>query len=172
MSPHCLIERHLYFLDPGALIPRQGKWCVIKHIFCCILLINTLQNWICKSKEPFLNPAFIDVLKSSFFHRPTSVGYQILDKCMSSVKGLTEPELPMAMVALGATGVRDVISYISVYWWFVGICCALWVEEWVSNFSQVWREYFRINLQDSSPNSWKNEDPETQSVSCNHVKAL
>ncbi|KAF8240415.1 hypothetical protein L208DRAFT_1374300 [Tricholoma matsutake] len=50
VSLHCLIERHLYFLDPGALMPQQ-------------------------------------------------------EKC---TKG--EPELPIAMVALGATGVYAVLS--------------------------------------------------------------
>jgi len=57
--------------------------------------------------EPYLSPAIVRVLKASFFQRPTSTGYQVLNKCVSSIEGLEEPELPIAMVALAATGVRS-----------------------------------------------------------------
>ncbi|KAI0245598.1 hypothetical protein BJV78DRAFT_1287423 [Lactifluus subvellereus] len=73
------------------------------------------MRWNHKAMEPFLNPAFIQILKMSFFLRPTSIGSKIRDQFVSSIDGHDEPELPIAMVALVATAV-----YAALYEWKTG----------------------------------------------------
>ncbi|KIM34909.1 hypothetical protein M413DRAFT_32927 [Hebeloma cylindrosporum] len=66
--------------------------------------------WKPESHRPFLNDALIDILKTSFFATSTAVGFKFQNSYVSTVDGRTEPELPIAMVALAATGMYAALS--------------------------------------------------------------
>jgi uncharacterized protein DUF6532 len=63
------------------------------------------QLWKPESHRPFLNDALVDILKTSFFATGAAIGFKFQDTYISTIDGRTEPELPIAMVALVATGV-------------------------------------------------------------------
>jgi hypothetical protein len=92
---------------------RLERWYVIIFTYNPRSYRFPWQRWNCKPAEPFLNPAFIEVLKASFFLRPMSVGSRIINQCTSSLEGHDERELPIAIVALAATGV-----WFSAFGWF------------------------------------------------------
>jgi Domain of unknown function (DUF6532) len=109
-----------YFIFPGVwgIHPRTGK-AVCDEMSTCFYshpLICWLKCWNLKASEPFLNPGLVETLKTAFFLRPKSIGYDILNKCGLSVDkdDRNEPELPVAIVALAAAGVRVILS-ISLY---------------------------------------------------------
>jgi len=56
-------------------------------------------------KKPYLSPSLVNVLKASFFHSMGDLGYKFSDEYKSSLEGREKLELPIAMVALAATGV-------------------------------------------------------------------
>jgi Domain of unknown function (DUF6532) len=92
---------------------KTGK--TVRNLFFSdSLLLTSLfwQRWNHKAMEPFLNPAFIQILKMSFFLCPTSIGSKIRDQFISSLDGHNEPELPIAMVALVATAVSRILGLI------------------------------------------------------------
>jgi Domain of unknown function (DUF6532) len=68
-------------------------------------LSTILQLWKPESHRPFLNDALVDILKTSFFATGAAIGFKFQDAYISSIDGRTELELPIAMVALAATGV-------------------------------------------------------------------
>lgn len=49
-----------------------------------------------------MHPAIVDTLKAAYFAKPSSLGYEYLDKFNA---GKQEPELPFPLIALSATGV-------------------------------------------------------------------
>ena len=55
-----------------------------------------------------------DVIRLSFFNSPRAIGNQIIKKCVSTLDGHNEPELPMGVVALACTGVCALLCSLRV----------------------------------------------------------
>ncbi|KAJ3502649.1 hypothetical protein NLJ89_g8788 [Agrocybe chaxingu] len=74
--------------------------------------------WVVKSKDIYLNPALVSVLKEAFFDTPSAFGYKFKEYYMSSHPNpeLSEKELTVPLVALAATGL-----YAGLYVWREGV---------------------------------------------------
>ena len=64
--------------------------------------------WVVNGKEMYQNPAITGVLRSAYFGSFTAMGHKYKDCYVSSHSDKLEPELPIPLVALVATGVRIV----------------------------------------------------------------
>ncbi|KAF8993878.1 hypothetical protein BDQ17DRAFT_1431380 [Cyathus striatus] len=89
--------------DDSGLYIFPGEW-------------SSVNQWVPKADEPFLNVAILEALKTSFFHALSSVGHEAVIKYNNEIDNLDKPELPIAMVALGATAV-----YAALLEWVEGI---------------------------------------------------
>ncbi|KAF8156752.1 hypothetical protein B0H34DRAFT_658911, partial [Crassisporium funariophilum] len=63
--------------------------------------------WLTKSSatnvQIYLNPGLIQLIRDTYFATPTAFGYKFKDQYVSSHPSLPEPELPIPIIALGAT---------------------------------------------------------------------
>ncbi|KAF9005406.1 hypothetical protein BDQ17DRAFT_1352996 [Cyathus striatus] len=96
-------ERVTSLLENGGLYFFSGKW-------------SNGSTWVLKPDEPYLNPAISETLKNSFFSYPASIGHEVVTKYNKEIDKMDEPELLIAMVALGATAV-----FASLWEWKDGI---------------------------------------------------
>ena len=67
--------------------------------------------WVVNGKEMYQNPAITAVLHSAYFGSFTAMGHKYKDHYISSHPDELEPELPIPLVALVATGVSIVSNY-------------------------------------------------------------
>ncbi|KAF8991494.1 hypothetical protein BDQ17DRAFT_1433065 [Cyathus striatus] len=63
------------------------------------------SDWVPQSDTPYLNIAISETLKTSYFIHSSSIGHDVITQYNIEMDNIEEPELPIAMVALGATTV-------------------------------------------------------------------
>ena len=91
------------------------------------------------------NSVIIDVIRLSFFNSQQGIRYQMIKKCVSTLDGNNEPELPMGLVALACTGVCQASIFVCSYGIWAISCCAdicssRRMEDWLKSHLKVRRQ--------------------------------
>ncbi len=95
---------------------KDGKVCLFTSCSIHDLTLLSEPVWMVKNSvtdiQIYLNPGLIDLIKTAFFNGPTGFGYKFKQYYVSSHPELKEPELTIPIVALGATAVSSIFSFV------------------------------------------------------------